>query len=508
MRPTLFHIPPELFGIPLFGFGLLFWGIVAVTVVMSLRSVLAGRKEDLLSDLLLGAVAAALVAWVAPVVGDAEGFPIRGYGLFLMLAIVAASLVVVARGKKQGLSPEHLLPIIVVQVVCGLIGARIFYLLEYWDQIRSDTLIHTVIRAIDLTKGGLVVYGGIIGGIVGSYVYLKKKKLPILQTLDVFAPALMLGIALGRLGCFMNGCCFGGPCDCPVGVHFPVASPAHFAQMENGLAPLGGFILEEPSQHAEAKGSIFSIKKAYPRLRGDIPGPVRIASVVPDSEAAKAGLVPGMTVLRVGLIPAEGREEPRPSDQQIEQAATFPIRCNDDLFRFMLYESGSLSSSPVVIFDVEDPNAEKPSDAEKPSNAEKPSDTADAADADSAKQNDSRFVRLAFHAGPYTVLPVHPTQLYSSVSALALFVILLLLSRWCHRPGVLFAWMLILYALTRFCLELVRTDELSFCGTGLSVSQCVSVVMLVIAIGLLIYSRRAAGEPSVSPGNASRTDGS
>ena len=68
--------------------------------------------------------------------------------------------------------------------------------------------------------------------------------------------------------------------------------------------------------------------------------------------------------------------------------------------------------------------------------------------------------------------------------------------------------MLILYALTRFCLELVRTDELSFCGTGLSVSQCVSVVMLVIAIGLLIYSRRAAGEPSVSPGSASRTDGS
>ncbi|MBQ3333039.1 MAG: hypothetical protein IJG83_06410 [Thermoguttaceae bacterium] len=102
MRPTLFHIPPELFGIPLFGFGLLFWGLVAVTVVMSLRSVLAGRKEDLFSDLLLGAVAAALVAWVAPVVGDAEGFPIRGYGLFLMLAIVAASLVVVARGKKQG----------------------------------------------------------------------------------------------------------------------------------------------------------------------------------------------------------------------------------------------------------------------------------------------------------------------------------------------------------------------------------------------------------------------
>lgn len=497
MRPTLFHIPPELFGIPLFGFGLLFWGVVAVTVVVSLRSVLAGRKEDLPSNLLLGAVAAALVAWVAPTVGDAEGFPIRGYGLFLMLAIVAASLVVVARGKKQGLSPEHLLPIIVVQVVCGLIGARIFYLLEYWDQIRSDTLMHTVIRAIDLTKGGLVVYGGIIGGIVGSYVYLKKKKLPILRTLDVFAPALMLGIALGRLGCFMNGCCFGGPCDCPVGVHFPIASPAHFAQMENGLAPLGGFILEEPSQRAEANHSLFSIKKAFPRLRGDVPGPVRIASVVPDSEAAKAGLVPGMTVLRVGLIPAEGQEEQRPSDQQIERAATFPIRCNDDLFRFMLYESGSLTSRPVVIFDVEEPNASKPSDA------------ADAAnDADSAKENDSRFVRLAFHAGPYTVLPVHPTQLYSSLSALALFGILLLLSRWCHRPGELFAWMLILYALMRFCLELVRTDELSFCGTGLSVSQCVSVVMLVIAIGLLIYSRRPAGEPSVSPGDTSRTDGS
>ncbi|MBO7680493.1 MAG: prolipoprotein diacylglyceryl transferase [Thermoguttaceae bacterium] len=269
--------------------------------------------------------------------------------------------------------------------------------------------------------------------------------------------------------------------------------------MENGLAPLGGFILEEPPQHAEARRSVFSIKKAFPRLRGDVPGPVRIASVVPDSEAAKAGLVPGMTVLRVGLIPAEGREEPRPSDQQIEQAETYPIRCNDDLFRFMLYESGSLSSSPVVIFDVEEPSAAKQPDTEKPSDTAK--------DTDSAKENDSRFVRLAFHAGPYTVLPVHPTQLYSSLSALALFGILLFLSRWCHRPGELFAWMLILYALTRFCLELVRTDELSFCGTGLSVSQCVSAVMLVIAIGLLIYARRTAGEPSVSPGSVSRTDG-
>lgn len=495
MRPTLFHIPPELFGIPLFGFGLLFWIIVVVTVIFASRAVLTGRKEDFWSNLLLGAVAAALAAWVAPIVGDDHGFPIRGYGLFLMLAIVAASLVVVTRGKKQGLSPEKLLPIIVVQVVCGLVGARIFYLLEYWEQIRADTLTRTVIRAIDLTKGGLVVYGGIIGGIVGSYIYLKKKNLPILRTLDVFAPALMLGIALGRLGCFMNGCCFGGPCDCPVGVHFPVASPAHFAQMENGQSPLGGFTLEEPTRQNEPKSSLFSIKRTAPRLRGNLPGPVRIASVTPGSEAANAGLTPGMTVLRVGLIPitagGTAEEQSHPSDQQIEQTATFPIRCNDDLFRFMLYESGSLTSNPVVVFDVEE-SADAKDTGEGTSEAD-----------ETAKENGKRFVRLAFHPGPYTVLPVHPTQLYSSASALVLFGILLLLSDRCRRPGELFAWMLILYALTRFGLELVRTDELSFFGTGLSVSQCVSTVLLAAAVGLLFYVRRGKSDSVVSPGDAS-----
>lgn len=460
MRPTLFYIPPELFGVELFGFGLLFWIIFAATLAVLVWALAVKKSwEDFWSSLLLGAVASVLVVWIAPAVGEGKGFPIRGYGLFLMLAILLSAVVVLRLGKKRGnLSPDALIPIMIVQVVCGILGARLFYLAEYWDSVRAETVAQTFLNAVNLTRGGLVVFGAILGGMIATWVYLRRKKLPVLATLDIFAPALMLGIAIGRLGCFMNGCCFGAVCDCPLSVTFPVASAAHFSQMENGEVPMGGFTLAEPDRADSADKTIFHLKKTAPRLRSANPGRVKIASVVPESEADRAGLLPGMTVLRVGLIPESGD---RPTESEIERAATFPVRCNNDMFRFMLYESGSLTQSPTILFDVE------------------PLDASDGS---------SRFERLAFRTGPYPVRPVHPTQLYSSAITLALFFVLLFVEPRCRKGGVEFSLMLILYAVARFGIEMIRTDEASFFGTGLSVSQCISAVVLIFAVGLMIYA--------------------
>lgn len=468
MRPTLFYIPPELFGIELFGFGLLFWIIFAATLGALIWALAVKKsREDFWSSLLLGGVASVLVVWIAPAVGEGKGFPIRGYGVFLMLAILLAATVVFWLGKKRArMAPDALIPIIIVQVVCGILGARLFYLAEYWDSVRAETFAQTFLNAVNLTRGGLVVFGSILGGMIASGIYLYRKKIPVLATLDIFAPALMLGIAIGRLGCFMNGCCFGAVCDCPLGVTFPVASPAHFCQMENGDVPLGCFTLEEPNRPDSAASTLFHLKKTAPRLRSAVPGPVKIASVVPESEADRAGLLPGMTVLRVGLIPESAQ---RPTESEIEHATTFPVRCNDDMFRFMLYESGALTQSPTILFDVE------PLDG---SNASDDSDRSDAS---------ARFERLAFRTGPFPVRPVHPTQLYSSALTLGLFFVLLIAEPRCRKSGVMFSLTLILYSLVRFGVETIRTDETSFFGTGLSVSQCVSIGVLIFAVVCMIY---------------------
>lgn len=470
MRQTLFYIPPEIFGVPLFGIGLLFWLILAVTLFALFWTLVKTKnRDDFWSALIIGAGAMAMVAFLAPAIGKGAGFPIRGYGVCLMLAIALSTLLVLRRGKKRwNIPPEILLSIAVVQVIFGILGARLFYIIEYHQSMIGETPGKTFLNMINLTEGGLVVFGSIIGGILASFFYLWKKKLPIFATLDLFAPALMLGIAVGRLGCFLNGCCFGGVCDAPPGVVFPPGSPAHYAQMERGAVSTGGFTLAPPapSESVSNAKTLFGLKPretAKHSLRSAVPGPVVIASVDAESEAETAGLTPGMRILRVGLIPSSIEA----TEKEIRKAETYPVHCNDDIFRFLFYEADAIHGQPVILFDT------LPKDAPN----------------DSVKSE-----RYAFHAGPFRPLPVHPTQIYSSVSALALCFLLLFLERYCRRDGALFVLMLILYSLTRFGLEMIRTDESSFFGTGLTVSQCISLLTIAAAFGLFLLIRRGSGK--------------
>lgn len=461
MRQTLFYIPPEILGVPLFGVGLLFGVIGAVTILSMLRAIFwTKNRENFWSCLFVGAAASAMVVWAAPAIGGGYGFPIRGYGLFLMLAILAATCIALWRGKKRwNLSPEILLSVAIVQVIAGIFGARIFYVLEYWETLRADSTIQTVLNIVNLTQGGLVVFGSILGGIVASFVYLKWKKLPIFATLDIFAPALMLGIALGRLGCFMNGCCFGGVCDRPWAVTFPVGSPVHYHQMENGAVSLGGFTLEAPKTTGDAESAdLFHFKSHGNLLRSGRLEPVVVASVDSDSEAQRAGLTAGARILRLGVLASL---DPPPTPEEIRRAATIPVRCNDDVF-LTFYQTDAIHTRWIFVLDV--------------------------LPADQTDMNQTE--RVAFHLGPFRVLPVHPTQLYSAAAALALFVLLMFLDRFCRRDGTLFVLMLIFYSSARFSLELIRTDEASYLGTGLSVAQCVSVLIFGLAAVLGIFILR------------------
>ncbi len=116
----------------------------------------------------------------------------------------------------EGLDPDVILDMAFWVFVSGLIGARAFYCIQYWGRD-----IHNLWEALQYWNGGIVFYGSIIGGAVGFFAYRWFHPFPIRPYLDAVAPSIAVGTFFGRLGCFLNGCCFGDPCSLPVGRLLP-----------------------------------------------------------------------------------------------------------------------------------------------------------------------------------------------------------------------------------------------------------------------------------------------
>ncbi|MBQ9874497.1 MAG: prolipoprotein diacylglyceryl transferase [Thermoguttaceae bacterium] len=469
MRQTLFYIPIEIFGARLFGFnGILFWAILVAAIIAVVRAIFE-RKEikDVLFLVCSTALGLLLVGKVGPSIAEAGGFPIRGYGVFLTLAIALSAALVIWRGKKRWNYPQDaILGIIFVAVLFGILGARLFYVAQYWSDIRCGSLRDTIISAIDITKGGLVVYGSVFGGIVGVVGYLLAKKLPVLATLDLFAPSLALGIAIGRLGCLMNGCCFGGVCDVPWGIVFPPDSPAYAQQLDSGDISLYGITLAPPkaAENAPTKRELLPIKGKRSSLATETFAPAIVASVDPNSEAEKAGVRPGARICELGVVPQGTFEEGEkiPANLGGKKIRRFRVDNNAQVFYFFQNIWNPDSSADVALTLI------------------------DPAESDSEKTESPSPRIVVFHPAPAKAKPVHPTQIYSSIDALIICALLLLVARFVKRDGATTAGFLILYPIHRFCVELLRNDEESFLGTGLTVSQCASVALLAIGILLLL----------------------
>jgi len=158
--------------------------------------------------------------------GIERGIPIRGYGLFLLLGIVSGVALAAYRGSKRGISPEVIQNLAVWMVVPGIIGARLFFVLQKWPEFHRDSWRLTLVEILRLTEGGLVVFGALIGAVVGFVCFCRRYTIPPLPLADVIAPSLLVGLACGRLGCLMNGCCYGGLCSYPWAITFPEFSNA------------------------------------------------------------------------------------------------------------------------------------------------------------------------------------------------------------------------------------------------------------------------------------------
>ena len=103
-------------------------------------------------------------------------------------------------------------------IVGAIIGARTLYVISYWRESFANEPWWEIFM---VQHGGLVFYGGLIGSSLATILYAQLKGLPLWRMADIFAPSVALGHVFGRVGCLMNGCCYGRATDLPWAIHFP-----------------------------------------------------------------------------------------------------------------------------------------------------------------------------------------------------------------------------------------------------------------------------------------------
>lgn len=133
------------------------------------------------------------------------------YGLLMGLGFFSAAAVALPRGKKYCIRKLDIVLAACFAVVGGVVGAKLLAILTSIDYI-----IEYKLTFIQVMQGGFVFYGGLIGGIAGLLIYVKAYKLNFFEMFDIFAVSVPLGHAIGRVGCFISGCCYGIPYDGPI----------------------------------------------------------------------------------------------------------------------------------------------------------------------------------------------------------------------------------------------------------------------------------------------------
>lgn len=244
MRSTLFYIPHEIGPLTFFGWG---WALIALAVAWFLSRLLTKREGaiDWQSGLGTWAFVAILIAIVAPFLESKVSFadgssailglPVRGYGVMLLTGVLSASTWTYFRGKPFGITIDSLCSLAFWGMIGGIGGARLFYVIQKWSEFQSETLAGKLVEALQFTEGGLVVYGGVIGGLIATGLWCYLRGSSYLMLADIVTPAFLIGLAFGRIGCLLNGCCFGGVCfqELPA-IAFPQGSPPYVDQLDRG----------------------------------------------------------------------------------------------------------------------------------------------------------------------------------------------------------------------------------------------------------------------------------
>ena len=170
-------------------------------------------------------------------------FYIPTYGVLVALGFLAGLGITMRLARRAGLPPDQITNLAIYCAMAGIIGAKLFmFLFDFGDYIRHPEQIFT----LETLQAAGVFHGGFILALLVAIFYMRRFKLPVLGTMDVFAPGVAIGQAIGRLGCFAAGCCWGRECDLPWGVHFrsdfaapvPLDKALHPVQLYESAADL------------------------------------------------------------------------------------------------------------------------------------------------------------------------------------------------------------------------------------------------------------------------------
>jgi phosphatidylglycerol:prolipoprotein diacylglycerol transferase len=266
-------------------------------------------------------------------------------------------------------------------------------------------------KVLSFPEGGLVVYGSFIGGMAAFVWFVRRHRLPALAMADIVVPSFMIGLALGRVGCLLNGCCYGGVSDVPWAITFPKYSAA------DRHSP--------PYESQSRLGDMYGFHLAADELDR-----ARIARVDDGSTAADAGLMSGQIVTAIG---GNATDDLQTAEQEVWTA----------------FWSGQ----------------------------------------ELAVTTDRGTHQIPAVNVPPRSRPVHPTQVYSAINAALICWLLWEYYPYRRRDGEVLALMLTVYPISRFLLEIIRTDESAIFGTGLSISQNISIVILLAALCGWVYLR-------------------
>lgn len=410
--------------------------------------------------------------------GFPDGIPIYAYGAMLFCAFVACVWYAGRLSKKRGLGVprDKFQDLAIVLFICGLVGARIVYMWQF--NVPAS-------KFLRIWEGGIVLYGGIIGGtaaFIGFYHYvLKRFNVTLWQMADLAAPCVALGVAFGRVGCLLNGCCWGSvACPNNPELHFPLlTAPSREMLVDrDGLETTIGFLT---TKHADDPRTV-------------------VGKIERDSAAERAGVKEGDKIIRLRL-----------ASEWIVNGAVLIVNVPADL-------AGKIETALKDYATVTDADAAPNGDrtikihVDKPENFQVAYNVASGLAATAGRtvirtdrfgdllnnwprgRNSVQFV--VERDGQEVELPaftprgigLHPTQVYEIISMVLVLILCLSFYPYRRHDGQVWVLFMAVYAAHRFLNEILRTEPVEF--GRMTLSQGISVGVLLVALGMEIYLRK------------------
>jgi len=432
------------------------------------------------------------------VLGGRLPLQVYGYGLMMVLGFLTAIYLAQWRARRSGESPDVILHCGLLALAGGVIGARVAYVIQHWDQFASST--NLMGAMLNVTSGGLIYYGGVILASLLVVLFLWYKKVPLRRYLDIVAVSLMVGLAFGRAGCLLNGCCYGGQTSehDALGMRFPLysqplvklsSSPGPFADSTEGPSPVYSHQYQRNQIQPDARLMLLGDRLRLPRefharLQGD-----QMATLLAPADRVEKGFH--------DLAGPDARVSQEEWERGLQSAGGF-LRGSESWTEAMMFDRNgdahlNLGEAREYLaarleslrhrFDANVNGALEPAETQA---------------ANAWLQSD--LYELAAHQWSHKV---KPAQLLALVNALLLAGILAAFYRLRTREGQVFALLLILYPVTRFILESIRDDNPHNLLQGvLTHNQYTSVVMAGAGIVLFLALKRFPA--SAGPGWAQR----